>query len=122
MTGREGGPVLGVDIGGTKVAVGIVDREGKILAHGREPMLASGTAEAGLGSVLTAIDSMMANEAYGKIEGIGICAPGPLDPNTGVIMNPPNVPCWRDFPLAERVSGKYSVPVKVDNDANAAAL
>jgi len=122
MMGRASGPVLGVDIGGTKVAVGIVDREGKILAQGREPMIASGTADSGLEAVLTAIDSMMTNEAQGKIEGIGICAPGPLDPKTGVILNPPNVPCWRNFPLAERVSQRYSVPVKVDNDANAAAL
>jgi len=122
MTGGVGGPVLGVDIGGTKVAVGIVDRDGKILTQSREPMLASGTAEAGLEAVLKAIDSMMANEAHGKIESIGICAPGPLDPKTGVILNPPNVPCWRNFALAQRVSQKYHVPVKVDNDANAAAL
>jgi glucokinase len=39
-----------------------------------------------------------------------------------VIINPPNVPCWRDFPLAEKVSENYEVPVRVDNDANAAAL
>jgi len=122
MMAEGGGPVLGVDIGGTKVAVGIVDREGKILAQGREPMLANSTPEAGLEAVLKAIDSMMANEVHGKIESIGICAPGPLDPETGVILNPPNVPCWRNFPLAERVSRKYSVPVKIDNDANAAAL
>lgn len=37
-------------------------------------------------------------------------------------MNPPNVPCWRNFPLAEKISSRYRVPVKVDNDANAAGL
>jgi glucokinase len=57
-----------------------------------------------------------------EIDRIGICAPGPLDPKSGMILNPPNVPCWRNFPLAEKVRAKYSVPVKVDNDANAAAL
>ncbi|HUK49088.1 MAG TPA: ROK family protein, partial [Terriglobales bacterium] len=41
---------------------------------------------------------------------------------TGVVLNPPNLPCWRDFPLAASVQKLYSVPVKVDNDANAAAL
>ena len=56
------------------------------------------------------------------VRGIGICAPGPLDPNTGVVVNPPNVPCWRDFPLAAEVAKVYDVPVKVENDANAAAL
>ena len=112
---------LGVDIGGTKVAIGVVDRDGKILAQQRAPMVANGSAEAGLDAVTGAIDSMMSSAAE-KIECIGICAPGPLDPKSGVILNPPNVPCWRNFPLAERVSTKYLVPVKVDNDANAAAL
>src|SRR5438477_693140 len=53
---------------------------------------------------------------------IGICAPGPLDPNSGVVLNPPNVPCWRDFPLADEILLRYGVEPKVDNDANAAAL
>jgi glucokinase len=84
-------------------------------------MVASGSAEAGLDAVTGAIDSMLANSPS-EIEGIGICAPGPLDPERGIVLNPPNVPCWRNFPLAERISAKYRVPVKVDNDANAAAL
>ncbi|MGH9497299.1 MAG: ROK family protein [Candidatus Sulfotelmatobacter sp.] len=113
------GPFLGVDIGGTKVAVGIVDRDGKILAQGRKPMVVTGSAEAGLEAVISAIDSMMSQAA---VQGIGICAPGPLDPKTGVVLNPPNVPCWRNFPLAQTIASRYQVPVKVDNDANAAAL
>jgi len=120
MTGNSKG-VLGVDIGGTKVAVGVVDREGKILTQGRTPMVANGSSEAGLEAVVSAIDSMFSSTPL-EIESIGICAPGPLDPNSGIILNPPNVPCWRNFPLAERIRAKYKVPVKVDNDANAAAL
>jgi glucokinase len=112
---------LGVDIGGTKVAIGVVNREGKILAQQRAPMVASGSAEAGLDAVTVAIDSKLSSTTM-EIESIGICAPGPLDPMRGIVLNPPNVPCWRNFPLAEKVSAKYRVPVKVDNDANAAAL
>jgi glucokinase len=113
-------PILGVDIGGTKVAVGIVNSEGKILAQGRKPMVANGTAQAGLDAVIGAIDSMMS--AAPEIRSIGICAPGPLDPKSGIVLNPPNVPCWRNFSLASEISAKYKVPVKIDNDANAAAL
>jgi glucokinase len=113
--------VLGVDIGGTKVAVGLVDAEGRILTQQRKPMIATGTAEAGLDAVIAAIDSVLSTEGD-KVRGIGICAPGPLDPKTGVVLDPPNLPCWRNFPLAEKISAKYRVPVKVDNDANAAAL
>ena len=112
---------LGADIGGTKVAVGVVNREGRILAQQRAPMMANGSAEAGLDAVIEAIDSMLSSSPL-EIESIGICAPGPLDPERGMVLNPPNVPCWRNFPLAKRVSAKYRVPVKVDNDANAAAL
>jgi glucokinase len=114
-------PILGVDIGGTKVAVGLVDRRGKILAQGRKPMRANGTAEAALRAVTEAVDSMLSAAADG-VQGIGICAPGPLDPKTGIILNPPNVPCWRNFPLAKEIENTYHLPVKLDNDANAAAL
>jgi glucokinase len=120
MTGTVRG-ALGVDIGGTKVAVGVVDGRGKILTQGRKPMVASGSAEAGLDAVTNAIDSMLSSSPV-EVEGIGICAPGPLDPTSGIVLNPPNVPCWRNFPLVQKVSAKYSLPVKLDNDANAAAL
>jgi glucokinase len=120
MTDAASNRVLGVDIGGTKVAVGLVDPDGRILAHQRKPMIAHSTAEAGFDAVTAAIDSIFTDSA--NIRSIGICAPGPLDPKTGIVLNPPNLPCWRNFPLAEKLSAKYRVPVKVDNDGNAAAL
>jgi glucokinase len=121
--GKHKGAVLGVDIGGTKVAVGLVDRDGKILAQGRMPMAANGTAEAALQAVTGAIDSLSSStESGGTWQSIGICAPGPLDPTTGVVLNPPNLPCWRNFPLAEKIADRYGLPVRLDNDANAAAL
>ena len=113
--------ILGVDIGGTKVAVGIVDRDGTILKQGRTAMVVNGTEEAAFKAVTGAIDSLI-SQSDGAIESIGICAPGPLDPKTGVVLNPPNLPCWRNFPLAEKITANYRVPVRVDNDANAAAL
>jgi glucokinase len=115
---------VGVDVGGTKVAVGLVDAQGKILTSLRKPTVATGDAAAGLASVTGAIDALFAAnpQARETIRGIGICAPGPLDPNTGVVINPPNLKCWRDFPLGDEISRRYRVPVKVDNDANAAAL
>jgi glucokinase len=116
--------VVGVDVGGTKVAAGLMHCDGEIEGHARAPMVANSTAAAGLAAVTSAIDKLLANGLPSRchIRGIGICAPGPLDPRTGVIINPPNVLCWRNFPLAEKISQAYGVPVKVDNDANAAAL
>jgi glucokinase len=112
------GPILGVDIGGTKVAVGLVDQAGKILVQGRKPMTARGSPDAALQAVIDAIDSLLSPE----VKSIGICAPGPLDPKSGIVLNPPNLTAWRNFPLAEKIRNKYRLPVRLDNDGNAAAL
>jgi glucokinase len=121
MKPASAGLILGVDIGGTKIAAGLVDQEGKIFRQIRHPMVANRGAEAGLEAVFGAIDAISSPRSDG-FAAIGICAPGPLDPKTGVVLNPPNLPCWRNFPLAQKVADKYGQPVKVDNDANAAAL
>ncbi|HTM35916.1 MAG TPA: ROK family protein [Terriglobales bacterium] len=110
----------GVDVGGTKVAAGLVDASGRILSQIRVPMISHSSPEAGLKAVLNALDQITAGSS--GLVGIGICSPGPLDPFAGIILNPPNLPCWRNFPLAESVQKVYPVKVKVDNDANAAAL
>jgi glucokinase len=119
------GCVIGVDIGGTKVAAGIVDRStGSISSVTRLPMASRGSPAEGLAAVTLAIDALLSQtrSTCASVHGIGICAPGPLDPNSGVVLNPPNVPCWRNFPLATELQRKYQRTVKVDNDANAAAL
>lgn len=117
------GVVVGVDIGGTKVAAGLVGPDGRILAQASNQMAANGAASDGLAAVTSAIDMLFAesNEPY-TIRGIGICSPGPLDSETGVVTNPPNLPCRRDFPLASETARIYHVPVKVDNDVNSAGL
>ena len=116
--------VIGVDVGGTKVAAGFVSHTGEISHITRVRMVSDGDAAAGLNSVVEALDSLLAKaqQNHWTIRAIGICAPGPLDPNTGVVINPPNVPCWRNFPLAAEISNRYHLPVKIENDANAAAL
>ncbi len=124
MMPNEKALLVGVDIGGTKIAIGLVDNSGNIKNHIRTPMIANGGPEAGLQAVVAAIDQVFRDqpEARETIGGIGICAPGPLDPRTGVILNPPNLPCWRNFPLAQKIEEIYNVPVSVENDASAAAL
>lgn len=115
---------LGIDIGGTKVAAGLVDAGGTILFQVRVPMIATGTAEAGFSSVADAINAIFEGrpDARSSLAGIGICSPGPLDPRTGVVINPPNLPCWRNFPLAAEVQRAFGFRARVDNDGNAAGL
>jgi glucokinase len=115
---------IGVDVGGTKVAAGFVDPQGEIHQHTRVAMNSHGTAAEGLAAVTAAIDELLklAPEAGSAPRRIGICAPGPLDPHTGIVLNPPNVPCWRNFPLAAEISSRYDGAVKLENDAKAAGL
>lgn len=115
---------IGVDVGGTKVAAGFVDPHGEIHQHTRVPMNSRGTAEEGLGAVTGAIDELLklAPESSNGSRRIGICAPGPLDPHTGVVLNPPNVTCWRNYPLAAEIARRYGGSVKLENDAKSAGL
>jgi glucokinase len=123
-TNNQDSYVIGVDIGGTKVAAGFVNRSGEISHVTRVRMVSDSEAAAGLSSVTEVLESLLdkAQENHWTIRAIGVCAPGPLDPHTGVVINPPNVTCWRNFPLAAEISNRHHLPVKIENDANAAAL
>ncbi len=120
----NGTMTIGVDVGGTKVAAGLVDSSGAILSKTRVPMVATEDAATGFAAVRNAVEALFAKSpvARGGVKGIGICSPGPLDPHTGIVLNPPNVPCWRNFPLASETEKAFGLPARVDNDANAAGL
>lgn len=115
---------LGIDIGGTKVAAGMVTSRGKILSKVRVPMSSGGSEAEGLDAIERAIAAAFEREPKRRtsVTAIGISSPGPLDPRKGIIINPPNLPCWHNFPLAAKVRQLHRVPTFVDNDANAAAL
>src|SRR5262249_58171280 len=108
---------LGVEIGGTKVAAGLVDAQGEIRTQTRTPMIAEGDPAKGLEAVTKAIEELLAKAGgLKRTAGIGICAPGPLNPATGVIINPPNLPIWHNYPLAAEMRLRFGVNVRIDND------
>ena len=110
---------IGVDLGGTNIRVALVDESGTILREVEERT----EAEKGSDYVIGKMTRMIC-EIKGNVEvlGIGIGAPGPLDPFTGIILSPPNLPGWTEVPLVEKVKNATGLPVTLDNDANAAAL
>lgn len=115
--------VIGIDVGGTKVAAGFVNERGELSQPVRVPMNPRGTAAEGFGAVASVLDKLLYAEGRENSHAsIGICAPGPLDPRTGIVLNPPNVPCWRNFPLVAEIKRRYGIAARLDNDANAAAL
>ena len=115
--------IIGIDVGGTKVAGGLVTHTGRLVKSRVEPTLAQEGFNTSWGQVLRVIEGLM-DEAGGqeKVKGIGVCAPGPLNPHTGVVINPPNLPGWRNIPAARKIQDHFGVPAKLENDANAAGL
>lgn len=115
--------IIGIDIGGTKVAGGLVDRKCRLARAVTLPTKAGDGFEVSFSQVLTLIKRLL-NQAGGPdhIKGIGICCPGPLNPRTGMVINPPNLPGWVNIPVAERVEKEFHIPTRLENDANAAGL
>ncbi len=116
--------VLAIDIGGTKLAVGVVEAAGTILARTETPTVAAEGPERVLDRLIR-----LAKEAQEKsgipadhIQRIGIGCAGPVDREAGLILNPPNLPGWTRVPLVERVERALGRPAVLENDANAAAL
>jgi glucokinase len=115
--------IIGIDVGGTKVAGGLINKKAKLLKSGTVPTEADKGFETSLGQIMLVIEQMIAQAGGSeRIEGIGICTPGPLDPRTGVVINPPNLPGWRNVKLATRVERRFKLPARLENDANAAGL
>lgn len=109
--------IIGVDVGATKIASGVLDQNAQMLQSLKTPTLAFEDCETVLNQVYKAIDNLDFDK--NKLKGIGICAPGPL--RNGIIINPPNIPSWQNLSLAKIIKDKYNVPVLLENDANAAA-
>lgn len=117
--------LLGIDIGGSKRVLAVGDHSSGVFARRRHPMRFSGDWREDLRVVIGEARDLL-NEVeragQGPLEAIGVAAPGPVERRTGVLRNPPNLPGWRDVPLAQLLEEAFGVPVRVENDANAAAL
>ncbi|MFI8099822.1 ROK family glucokinase [Streptomyces sp. NPDC086023] len=109
------GLTIGVDIGGTKIAAGVVDEEGTILETYKVPT--PPTAD----GVTDAICSAVAVVSSGhNIEAVGIGAAGYVDDKRATVLFAPNIN-WRHEPLKDKVEQRIGLPVVVENDANCAA-
>jgi glucokinase len=116
-SGESAGPLaVGVDIGGTKVAAGVVDVAGRVLARARRvtPSRDAGLVEA------TIVEVVEELRAVYDVVAVGIGAAGFVDASRSRVLFAPHL-AWRDEPLREAVAGTVGLPVVVENDANAAA-
>jgi len=115
---------LGIDLGGTKIAAGVVDRGGRILARQYRQTEASEGPQAVLRCLIDATTQLLAADGIdlSRVSAIGVAAPGPIDARRGVVTAPPNLPGWHDVPLGRMIQEEFSLPTYLENDANAAAL
>ncbi len=116
--------VVGIDIGGTKLATVVADRDGNILQKVRKPTETGKGPQHTVQLLLEMVDAVicLANLKREEISGIGVSCDGPLDTKTGVVYSPPNLPGWDALPLKEMIEAEFHIPTVIENDANAGAL
>ena len=116
--------IVGIDIGGTKLATVVADGTGTILKKIRKPTSAERGPHHAVESLLEMVGETirLAELKRENISGIGVSCGGPLDTKTGVVYSPPNLPGWDAFPLKESIEAEFHVPTIIENDANASAL
>jgi glucokinase len=115
--------VVGIDLGATKIALGLIDPTGRIVARCRTPT----DAHEGLPAIVERIARCFAELERSLPEGkqvaaLGICSPGPVDHRTGVVLDPPNLPELHNAPLRQALGERLDLLVNLEHDAKAAAL
>jgi len=116
--------VLGIDIGGTKVAIGLVGGDGVLYHHAKISTDVTANPEDMVNQIFKEVDALIDQSGivFDRIIGIGIGAPGPLDSKKGLITCPPNLPKWHNVDIVQWFQDKYQLPVQLENDCNAATL
>jgi len=114
---------IGVDLGGTKLYTALADEDGKIISGKKMPTEADKGEEVIINNITASIDSVLKDSGVAKkdVEKIGIGSPGPLSVRKGIIYETANM-SWENVPILKIMEEKTGLPVKLENDANAAAL
>jgi glucokinase len=113
--------VAGVDIGGTKIALALAAPDGRIISAARFPTRVEEGPHRILDAAASEIERMLGGTG-GCLTAVGIGCGGPLDRRRGLVLSPPNLPGWDEFPVVALLEERLGVPALLDNDANAAAL
>lgn len=114
---------LGVDLGGTNIKAALVDENGQILQEGSRPTNLPRPAEAVCDDIAALCRELMAekNLTAADVACVGVGCPGTVDDTTGMVLYSNNLD-WADFPMGEYLHKALDLPVRLANDANAAAL
>jgi glucokinase len=116
-----GKSIISIDLGGTRIRTARLSPDLDILERYETLTLADEGYEPTMARIKEALHKVMP-EDRNEVMGIGVSAPGPTDPATGVLVAPPNLMGWADVPVADIFRNEFGVPVYCGNDANVAAL
>ncbi len=111
---------IGIDIGGTKTAVLLINGNGKVIE--RTQTATEIGKDAWKTSVVGMKEKIKQLLKLEKVESIGISCGGPLDSRKGLILSPPNLPGWDEIPITDIFQTEFGIPAYLQNDANAGAL
>jgi glucokinase len=115
--------IIGVDLGGTQLRAALADEQGRLLDELRMRTLVDEGPAAVIDQIVACVERVRAAlPVGGTLIGVGVGAPGPLDPYEGVMLDPPTLPGWDALPLRAILAERTGLPVELGNDANAAAL
>ena len=124
-SGGSGIPVLlGIDVGGTKVALALGTEAGKLIARDVFPTPMSGTALRDLDEIAARARALAASGGieWSRIAAAGVSVPGPIDMESGTLLSPPNLTGWENAPVRARLTEQLGIRVGLENDANAGVL
>lgn len=111
---------VGFDLGGTKMLAAVYDNDLKLLGRKKRSTKAADGRKAGLERMVKTVQDALddAGVKSGDIGGMGVGCPGPLDPDKGVLLDPPNLG-WRDVPVKKTFEKEFGCPVDIANDVDA---
>ncbi|MDY0044136.1 MAG: ROK family protein [Syntrophales bacterium] len=121
---RRNSTILGIDLGGTKILSAVIDQEGRIIARDHSVTPAQLGPEAVIGAVIESVHSCLDQISLPveSLEAIGVGAPGPSNPETGILFTSPNLPGWLNVPIRDIIRDAFKIDTFLINDANAAAV
>ncbi|HYI15710.1 MAG TPA: ROK family protein [Thermomicrobiales bacterium] len=113
---------LGIDLGGTNLRSAVVTADGEIVFETHRPTFATEGVDSVVDRIALAVREAADEAGVASDVPVGVAAPGPLDPRSGIVHFAPNLPGWSNVQLRDRLQKMTGRPVVLGNDANAAAL
>jgi glucokinase len=115
---------VGVDVGGTNIKLGVVNDLGELLGSDTTPTESERGVPDAIERVVNRIRALTKKQGVGELDiaAVGLATPGTMDLRAGLILEPPNLPGWRHFPIRDALRDAYGKPVFFANDATAAGF